>query len=137
MRSSCPCIAALAIWVLASLGVAGTSASAGPAARRPSLPLAGKVVGIDPGHNGDNYTDPAYIDHLIWNGREQEACDTTGTETDGGYTEAQFNFNVATYLRRRPAGAGCPRGHDAQHERRRRALRQPALADPQSLRTRT
>jgi N-acetylmuramoyl-L-alanine amidase len=61
-------------------------------------PLAGKVVGIDPGHNGRNYADPSYIDHLIWNGREQEACDTTGTETDAGYTEAQFNFNVASYL---------------------------------------
>jgi N-acetylmuramoyl-L-alanine amidase len=61
-------------------------------------PLAGRVVGIDPGHNGRNYADPSYIDHLIWNGREQEACDTTGTETDAGYTEAQFNFNVASYL---------------------------------------
>jgi N-acetylmuramoyl-L-alanine amidase len=62
------------------------------------VPLAGKVVGIDPGHNGRNYTDPSYIDHLVWNGREQETCDTTGTETDSGYTEAQFNFNVARYL---------------------------------------
>jgi N-acetylmuramoyl-L-alanine amidase len=61
-------------------------------------PLAGKVIGIDPGHNGRNYTDTAYIDHQIWNGREYEACNTTGTETDGGYTEAQFNWNVATYL---------------------------------------
>ena len=58
----------------------------------------GKVVGIDPGHNGRNYTDPAFINHLIWNGREEEGCDTTGTQTDGGYTEAQYNFNVATYL---------------------------------------
>jgi N-acetylmuramoyl-L-alanine amidase len=63
-----------------------------------SKPLAGKIVGIDPGHNGRNYTDPSYIDHLIWNGREWEACNTTGTETDGGYTEARFNFNVAMYL---------------------------------------
>ena len=31
-----------------------------------------------------------------------ETCDTTGTETDGGYTEAQFNWNVASYLTRRP-----------------------------------
>jgi N-acetylmuramoyl-L-alanine amidase len=82
----------------------GTPATAsGPrstsqAATSSSLPLAGKVVGIDPGHNGDNYTDPSYIDHPVWNGREQEACDTTGTETDGGYTEARFNFNVARYL---------------------------------------
>ena len=34
----------------------------------------------------------------IWNGRESETCDTTGTETDGGYTEARFNWNVAGYL---------------------------------------
>ena len=55
-------------------------------------------MGIDPGHNGRNYTDPGFIDRTIWNGREYEDCDTTGTETDGGYTEAQFNFNVAEYL---------------------------------------
>jgi N-acetylmuramoyl-L-alanine amidase len=76
-----------------------SSAGAGAAATvAASRPLAGKVVGIDPGHNGRNYSDPSYIDHLIWNGREHEACDTTGTQTDGGYTEAQFNFNVAWYL---------------------------------------
>jgi N-acetylmuramoyl-L-alanine amidase len=34
----------------------------------------------------------------VWNGREQENCDTTGTATDGGYSEAEFNFNVARYL---------------------------------------
>jgi N-acetylmuramoyl-L-alanine amidase len=61
--------------------------------------LAGKVVGIDPGHNGGNFSDPAYISRLIWNGREEETCDTTGTQTAGGYTEARFNFNVARYLR--------------------------------------
>jgi N-acetylmuramoyl-L-alanine amidase len=61
-------------------------------------PLAGKIVGIDPGHNGLNWTDAQYIDQPIWNGQEYEACDTTGTATDGGYTEAQYNFNVATYL---------------------------------------
>ena len=65
---------------------------------RSVLPLAGRVVGVDPGHNGRNYTDPGYIDRQIWNGREHEDCDTTGTETDGGYTEARFNWNVAGYL---------------------------------------
>jgi N-acetylmuramoyl-L-alanine amidase len=64
----------------------------------PTKPLAGRIVGIDPGHNGRNYSDPDFINHLIWNGREQETCDTTGTETDGGYAEAQFNWNVAGYL---------------------------------------
>jgi N-acetylmuramoyl-L-alanine amidase len=68
-------------------------------ARESSQPLKGKTVGIDPGHNGRNYTDPAYIDHKIWNGREWEACNTTGTATDGGYPEARFTFHVAMYLR--------------------------------------
>jgi len=62
-----------------------------------ALPLAGKVVGIDPGHNGGNFAAPSIINRLIWNGRETETCDTTGTQTDGGYTEALFNWHVALY----------------------------------------
>ncbi len=62
-------------------------------------PLRGVVVGLDPGHNGDNWRDPSFIDRLIWNGTGPETCDTTGTATDGGYTEAQFNWNVATDAR--------------------------------------
>jgi N-acetylmuramoyl-L-alanine amidase len=61
-------------------------------------PLAGKIIGIDPGHNGRNYTDPAFLNHQIWNGREREDCDTTGTQTASGYTEARFNWNVANHL---------------------------------------
>ena len=75
--------------------------STSPAARgahRAARPLAGKVIGIDPGHNGLNHTDPAYIDRQIWNGKEWENCNTTGTQTASGYTEAQFNWNVAGYL---------------------------------------
>jgi N-acetylmuramoyl-L-alanine amidase len=69
--------------------------------------LAGRTIGIDPGHNGGNVTDPAFINGIIWNGRENETCDTTGTQTNGGYTEATFNWNVARYLRAdlRRAGA--------------------------------
>jgi N-acetylmuramoyl-L-alanine amidase len=82
---------------------AAPSASASSAPSSPAgsaaKPLAGKTVGIDPGHNGRNKDDPTYINHLIWNGRESETCDTTGTVTADGYTEARFNFNVATYLR--------------------------------------
>ena len=66
---------------------------------QPPRPLAGITVGIDPGHNGLNGTDPAYLNRLIWNGRQWETCDTTGTETDTGYTEALFNFRVAMFLR--------------------------------------
>jgi N-acetylmuramoyl-L-alanine amidase len=72
------------------------AATATPAAR---LPLSGTMVGIDPGHNGRNYTDPSFLNRQVWNGREWEDCDTTGSATDGGYTEALFNFQVAGYLR--------------------------------------
>jgi N-acetylmuramoyl-L-alanine amidase len=87
-------------------GTPSAAATGTPSAAQ-AKPLAGRIVGIDPGHNGLNGTDPAYIDRQIWNGREWEDCDTTGTETDNGYTEARFNFNVASYLRRylRRAGA--------------------------------
>ena len=77
-------------------GQAGGTGHAGTADRGA---LAGKVVGIDPGHNGLNYTDPAFLSRKVWNGREWEGCDTTGTRTAGGYTEARFTWNVATYLR--------------------------------------
>jgi N-acetylmuramoyl-L-alanine amidase len=56
------------------------------------------VIGIDPGHNGRNWADPAYINRRVWNGREWEACDTTGTRTASGHTEARFTFNVGRYL---------------------------------------
>lgn len=69
-----------------------------PQSASQAQPLAGRVIGIDPGHNGRNYTDPAYLDRQVWNGREKEDCDTTGTSTDSGYTEALFNFRVATFL---------------------------------------
>ena len=61
-------------------------------------PLAGKVVGIDPGHNGRNWSDPSYLNHRVWNGREWESCDTTGTQTSSGFTESAFNYSVARYL---------------------------------------
>ncbi len=89
-------VSALAALALAAAHPAAPQATASAAAARP---LAGKVVGIDPGHNGGNFNDPTAINQPVWNGREEEACDTTGTETDGGYTEARFNFNVASYLR--------------------------------------
>ncbi len=63
-----------------------------------ALPLSGTVIGIDPGHNGRNWSAPSFINHLVWNGRALEPCDTTGTATNAGYSEAQFNWNVASYL---------------------------------------
>ena len=91
-------------WLLvlppATVTSADVKAAPGPGSGRSARPpLAGKVVGIDPGHNGLNYTSPAFLNRKVWNGREWEGCDTTGTQTAGGYTEARFNWNVAVYLR--------------------------------------
>ena len=57
-----------------------------------------RSIGIDPGHNGHNWAFPRRINGLIWNGHNWEACDTTGTATNGGYPEPRFTFNVAMYL---------------------------------------
>ncbi len=73
-----------------------TTTSTGSPSRRGLL--AGMVVGIDPGHNGDNWDHTSYINQSVWNGREEETCDTTGTQDASGFTEAQFAFNVAQYL---------------------------------------
>jgi N-acetylmuramoyl-L-alanine amidase len=83
----------------ATVTSADVRAAPAPAPAASRLPLAGKIVGIDPGHNGLNYTSPAFLNRKVWNGREWEGCDTTGTRTAGGYTEARFTWNVAVYLR--------------------------------------
>ena len=83
----------------ASAAPPSATASPSPSPSPAALPLAGDVVGIDPGHNGGNFDDAAAIGQEIWNGTGWETCDTTGTTTDAGYTEAQFNFNVAVDLR--------------------------------------
>jgi N-acetylmuramoyl-L-alanine amidase len=82
----------------AVVGMAATPSGGGYWLVLGSGALAGKVVGIDPGHNGLNGGDPGFIDQPVYNGTGDEPCDTTGTETASGYTEAEFNFNVATDL---------------------------------------
>jgi N-acetylmuramoyl-L-alanine amidase len=77
------------------LGVPFPSAAGGG-----TLPLQGKVVTIDPGHNPNNYLHTREIDKLVsaGGGGFLKACDTTGTETASGYTEADYTFDVATRL---------------------------------------
>jgi N-acetylmuramoyl-L-alanine amidase len=72
--------------------------TASPARSAPTGILRGKVVAVDPGHNGGNFHAASVIGKLIWNGRETETCDTAGAETDSGFTEARFNWDVARYL---------------------------------------
>jgi N-acetylmuramoyl-L-alanine amidase len=72
--------------------------------------LAGKVISIDPGHNGGNATHPEEIDRLVPAGANgaTKPCNTTGTETnDGTLTEAEFNLDVADDLAARLRAAGA------------------------------
>ncbi|WP_410611800.1 N-acetylmuramoyl-L-alanine amidase [Amycolatopsis sp. lyj-109] len=63
----------------------------------PSTPSeAGKVVVLDPGHNGGNGAHPAEINRQVPAGRGQtKPCNTTGTATNAGYPEHAFTFDVA------------------------------------------
>lgn len=62
--------------------------------------LSGKVVVLDPGHNGGNASHPAQINALVPAGRGQtKACNTTGTSTNAGYTEHAFNWDVANRVK--------------------------------------
>jgi N-acetylmuramoyl-L-alanine amidase len=62
---------------------------------RPPAALTGKVVVLDPGHNPNNIHHLAQIDRLTPAGGFLKACNTVGTETDGGYPEYDFTLDVA------------------------------------------
>ena len=70
-------------------------------------PLAGMTVAIDPGHNGRNWAHTAEINRLVNAGTLRKACDTTGTATDDGYSEAAYNLDVALRLARLLRAAGA------------------------------
>jgi N-acetylmuramoyl-L-alanine amidase len=60
--------------------------------------LRGATIALDPGHNGGNFAHPSVINAPVFVGNGTKACDTTGTATADGYTEAAYNFDVATRL---------------------------------------
>ncbi|MFG6199079.1 N-acetylmuramoyl-L-alanine amidase [Nonomuraea sp. JJY05] len=77
-----------------------TSAQQSPAKQSPpdAKPLEGKVVVIDPGHNGGNYRNPAAVNRQVNVLTKWKPCDTTGTQTNSGYSEAAFSFDVSKRL---------------------------------------
>ncbi|MFH9015151.1 N-acetylmuramoyl-L-alanine amidase [Streptomyces sp. NPDC017943] len=75
------------------------SKSATASAPAASGPLKGKVVVIDPGHNPDNFRHAAEINRQVDIGTHRKECDTTGTSTNAGYTEAEFTLDVAHRMR--------------------------------------
>jgi N-acetylmuramoyl-L-alanine amidase len=75
------------------------------AAGDPSAP--GRVVVLDPGHNGGNAGAPAAINRQVPDGRGgTKACNTTGTATDAGYPEHSFTFDVARRVAQRLTARG-------------------------------
>src|SRR3712207_1932489 len=63
------------------------SASSAPPTRVP-LPLAGRVIALDPGHNRDNGTSQQTREQVDAGGFPKE-CNTMGTSTDDGYPESR------------------------------------------------
>jgi N-acetylmuramoyl-L-alanine amidase len=68
-------------------------------ARLAGGPLSGRVITIDPGHNGGNFTHPQQIARPVNDGNGEKECDTTGTAAPDGYRETDFNWGVALRLR--------------------------------------
>ncbi|PRZ43009.1 N-acetylmuramoyl-L-alanine amidase [Antricoccus suffuscus] len=66
----------------------------------PPNPLAGKVVVIDPGHNGANGANSAAINKQVPDGTGgTKACNTTGTATNDGYAEHAFTWDLSAKLK--------------------------------------
>ncbi len=77
------------------LGMLSVPVLSAPQAR--AAGVAGKIVFLDPGHNGAN---DASINRQVVNGRGgTKECQTTGTTTDAGYPEHTFNWNMVLRIR--------------------------------------
>ncbi|MFE7072508.1 N-acetylmuramoyl-L-alanine amidase [Streptomyces sp. NPDC057620] len=80
-------------------GQSGGGEESGAPAGSGSGSLKGKVVVIDPGHNPGNFRHPSDINRKVNIGTNWKECDTTGTSTNAGYTEAEFTLDVSHRLR--------------------------------------
>lgn len=96
------------------LPVSAVSTSPGPgsvevvtaAAATDALPLAGRVVAVDPGHQLGNSRFPSQVNRRVWVGL-WKACNTTGTATRGGFPEATFTWRVSKRLAARLEALGA------------------------------
>lgn len=74
----------------------------------PEAALAGKVVVLDPGHNGGNAANPRVVNALVPAGRGRtKPCNTTGSQTNAGYPEHAFAWDVAVRVRDLLAARGA------------------------------
>ncbi|KJS58667.1 N-acetylmuramoyl-L-alanine amidase [Streptomyces rubellomurinus] len=72
-----------------------------------TAPLAGRTVVLDPGHNPGNFSHPTEINRQVDIGNARKECDTTGTETNSGYTEAEYTLDVTRRARDLLAARGA------------------------------
>ncbi|MGI8334343.1 N-acetylmuramoyl-L-alanine amidase [Actinomadura scrupuli] len=61
--------------------------------------LAGKVVVIDPGHNGGNAAHPEVINKPVDIITKVSTCDTVGAQTASGYAEHTFTWDMANRVK--------------------------------------
>lgn len=73
----------------------------------PRRPLEGVTIVLDPGHNGRNHAFPTEVNRLVDAGGFEKPCNTTGTATDGGYSEAQAMWELAQVVERRLTRLGA------------------------------
>jgi N-acetylmuramoyl-L-alanine amidase len=72
-----------------------------------ALPLTGRVVAIDPGHQLGNARHTREINRSVDAGGFTKPCNTTGTATNAGYPESAFAMSTAAYLKRRLEALGA------------------------------
>lgn len=82
-----------------------TSAAPSPGPSEPAepaepLPLAGRVVVLDPGHQLGNRSFPAEVNRPVAAGGFTKPCNTTGTATVGDYPEATLTWDVSRRVAR-------------------------------------
>jgi N-acetylmuramoyl-L-alanine amidase len=93
--------------LLAGVLLACLLPGAAEAAPGAELPLSGRVIVIDPGHQLGNHNFPAEINRQVPAGGFTKPCNTTGTATNGGYAEATFAWQVSRLLARRLRALGA------------------------------
>jgi N-acetylmuramoyl-L-alanine amidase len=69
--------------------------------------LAGRVIVLDPGHNGKNARHLDAISKPVDAGGFEKPCNTEGTATADGYSEATFNWEVAKLLATKLRASGA------------------------------
>jgi N-acetylmuramoyl-L-alanine amidase len=104
-------LAVAALGLLASCASSAAPPVPAPVAAKPAVPsispaassaprssLAGKIIAVDPGHNGNAAAHPEIVNKLVNAVSKWKPCETTGTETNAGYQESAFNLDVAIRL---------------------------------------